>query len=632
LAYLKAARAAGVPAALEVSRSGVGAHVWVFFSGAVAAATARTLGMGLLREAIAVRGRMDLRSYDRLFPSQDVLPSSGGIGNLIAAPLHGRARKDGATVFLDLGTLEPHDDQWAYLSGVHRLSPAEVTRLAGRVGAVKVGGAVDRLAPATSTRTRPEPAAVLGLRLEAGCEVAVSDLTPAALATLKHAASMSNPLFGERQRRRLSTWNVPRFLLSYAETVDGRLVLPRGLGERVESVLKEAGSRVEISDNRTDGEDQNFELAVTLREDQAAAVSDLAAHELGVLVAEPGAGKTVMGCALIAEHGVSTLVLVDRKALADQWRSRIKDFLGVRAGQLGAGRSSLRGVVDVVTLQTLARRQDVADLTAGYGLVLVDECHHLPAAAFENAARQIRARRWIGLTATPYRRDGLDELIHHQLGPIRHTITPPPAGTLGAADAPERLLTVHPTSYAYLGEADPSKPGGMAAIYRDLVADEARRDQVVGDVLEALERGRNCLVLTQWKNHVESLAGKLRDEGRDPVVLRGGMGARERKAALARLEPDEEPLLVVATGPYIGEGFDCPALDALFLAAPVAYKGRLVQFAGRVLRPHPGKATAEVHDYHDGLTAVLASSLAKRAPGYKSLGFPDPRDSMLSRT
>ncbi|WP_226358319.1 MULTISPECIES: DEAD/DEAH box helicase [unclassified Pseudonocardia] len=630
LAYLKAARAAGVPAALEVSRSGIGAHVWIFFSGTVPAASARALGMGLLREAIAVRGRIDLRSYDRLFPSQDVLPSSGGIGNLIAAPLHGQARKDGATVFLDLGTLEPHEDQWAYLSGMHRLSSAEVTRLAGRVGAVKVGGAVESLAPAMSTRTRPRSAAVVGLRLRAGCEVAVSELTPAALGTLKHAASMNNPLFGERQRRRLSTWNVPRFLLSYDETMDGRLVLPRGLGERVISVLEEAGSRVEIADERSDGDSHGFELAATLREDQAAAVSDLAAHDLGVLVAEPGAGKTVMGCALIAEHGVATLILVDRKALADQWRSRIRELLGVRAGQLGAGRSSLRGVVDVVTLQTLARRQDVAELTSGYGLVLVDECHHLPAAAFENAVRQIRVKRWVGLTATPYRRDGLDELIHHQLGPIRHTVTPPPAGTLGAAEAPERQLAVHPTSYEYLGDADPSKPGGMAAIYRDLAANETRTVQVVGDVLEALGRGRNCLVLTQWKSHVETLAARLREEGQDPVVLRGGMGARERKAALARLEPGPAPLLVVATGPYVGEGFDCPALDALFLAAPIAFKGRLVQFVGRVLRPHPGKTTAEVHDYHDEQTAVLASSLAKRAPGYRALGFPNPREVILA--
>ena len=168
----------------------------------------------------------------------------------------------------------------------------------------------------------------------------------------------------------------------------------------------------------------------------------------------------------------------------------------------------------------------------------------------------------------------------------------------------------------------------MSAIYRDLVADDDRTRQVVGDVVAALDRGRHCLVLTQWTSHVERLAEALRTEGRDPVVLRGGMGAKVRAAALKRLEPsaDGAPLLVVATGPYVGEGFDCPALDALFLAAPIAFKGRLVQYAGRILRAHPGKSTAEVHDYHDIATGVLGSSLAKRAPGYTSLGFPDPRN------
>lgn len=169
----------------------------------------------------------------------------------------------------------------------------------------------------------------------------------------------------------------------------------------------------------------------------------------------------------------------------------------------------------------------------------------------------------------------------------------------------------------------------MAAIYRDLVADDTRTTQITTDVHNALGRGRNCLVLTQWTGHLDRLAASLREGGHDPVVLRGGMGARTRAAALARLAPQPAgpPLLVVATGPYIGEGFDCPALDTLFLAAPVAFKGRLIQYAGRILRPYPGKDTAEVDDYHDAATPVLAASLAKRAPGYTSLGFPDPRRS-----
>jgi superfamily II DNA or RNA helicase len=263
-------------------------------------------------------------------------------------------------------------------------------------------------------------------------------------------------------------------------------------------------------------------------------------------------------------------------------------------------------------------------------LVVVDECHHVPAAAFEQAVRQIPARRWLGLTATPYRRDQLDDLIALQLGPVRHTFVPPPAGTLGSrspdAQAPEPVLHVHPTGYRYTGDADPSAPGGISAIYRDLVADGARTTQITDDVLVALSRGRHCLVLTQWTEHLDRLVAALNERGHEPVVLRGGMGAKARAAARARLEPqpDGSPLLVVATGPYVGEGFDCPALDTLFLAAPVAFKGRLVQYAGRILRTFPGKATAEVHDYHDVATGVLASSPGQTRTGLHQPGLPRP--------
>ncbi|WP_257955535.1 TOTE conflict system archaeo-eukaryotic primase domain-containing protein [Nocardioides sp. B-3] len=330
LAYLKAARAVGAPAAPEVSRSGIGAHVWVFFTGPVPAATARQLGTALVREAIAIRGRMDLRCYDRLFPSQDVLHGQGP-GNLIAAPLHGKSRKLGTTVFLDLATLEPYGDQWEYLSTLECLTPKQVTKLTSALRAPTVGARVDR----ASTKTQPNPAPIVHLRLDGTVRIPGSELSPSLYATLKHAASTYNPEFYDRQRRRQSTWNVPRIITSYDETLDDHLVLPRGLHDTATRLIEEAGSKIEVDDQRVSGEPLDLSSTFDLRSQQREAVESLIPHELGLLVAPPGSGKTVMACAVIAERGIPTLVLVDRKTLADQWRRQIQ---GPARHQTGAAR------------------------------------------------------------------------------------------------------------------------------------------------------------------------------------------------------------------------------------------------------------------------------------------------------
>jgi superfamily II DNA or RNA helicase len=622
LAYLKAARAAQVPATLELSRSGTGAHVWIFFTGPVPATTARRIGAGLLREAMALRGEIDLASYDRLFPSQDFLPTSGSIGNLIALPLQGACRKRGTTVFIDLATLEPFDDQWAHLSTLDRLTPRRAEQIGESLRPLQVGPG-RRLRRSAATRTDPPAPTIIRARLGTGLSIERAGLPPALLATIKHAASLHNNDFYERERRRLSTYGIPRVVRCYTEDLDW-LRLPRGLFENISALVAEAGSRLDITDDRPVPEPREIAFDGELSPTQRNAFDAMAPHDLGVLVAPPGAGKTVIACALIAHHRVPTLVLCDRKPLLDQWRTQISTFLGTTPGQLGAGRSKLIGTVDVASLQTLARRDDLEDLLAEYGLVIVDECHHVPAVAFERAVRQLPARRWLGLTATPYRRDKLDDLITMHCGPVRHEIK---HDRLDAArqDLVPRDVLVHETGFEYARPLDLGAPGAITEVYRALVEDRTRTKRITADVDSALRRERNCLILTQWTTHVEALEAELRAQGHDPVILRGGLRAKARKAALERLnDPNGRPVLAIATGSYLGEGFDCPALDTLFLAFPIVFKGRVVQYVGRVLRASPGKTTVEVHDYVDGDVAVLARAHSKRVVAYKSLGFPPP--------
>ena len=620
LAYLDAATAAGIPVTLERSQSGRGGHTWMFFGARVAAASARRLGVGLLRRAMAVRAEIDLTSYDRLFPAQDFV-AKGSFGNLIALPLQGKASRRGNTVFLDPSTLEPAVDQWAHLSSIPRLSPDDVE---GLVESMSEVGAGPQLGGA-ALRTVDAPPAPEVVRGELGAMIAIDriGLPPWLIAELKHLAALHNPEFYEKQRLRLSTYRTPRFIRCYEETLD-RLLLPRGVLSQVESLLADAGTILDLTDVRPSPNPIELSFAATLTEQQHAAVGVLKDHDYSVLVAPPGTGKTVIACALIAHRGHPTLVIVDRQALLEQWTSRLSELVGLAesaVGRLGPGRTRPSGVVDVAMVQSLVRHDDLAELTGSYGFVVVDECHHVPAATFEAAVKRIPARAWLGLTATPYRRDKLEDIIVMQCGPIRHTID---TGEAPGA-ALRRRLMVHQTNHAsaHSGEFH------IQDVFRDLVADDARTALIAAHVAEAVDRGRNCLVLSQWRIHLESLQQQLTAHGLEPLVLRGGLGKRARAGVLAKLnDPATRPFVLLATGSYIGEGFDCPALDALFLAFPLAFKGRIVQYVGRLLRLEDDKHSIEVHDYVDVAIPVLARMHDKRRPAFKSLGFelgPRPR-------
>ena len=616
LAFHDAAIAAGLHPLLERSRSGQGAHVWLFFSQPVPATTARQVGAGLLRRAMEQRAELDLQSYDRLFPSQDTLPTQG-FGNLIALPLHGPSRRRGTTVFLDPATLDPAADQWAHLAGIATTDPEVLERLAVQLDPF---AAPSSPRPARHDRTAPVPP-IVQAELSAGVSIARTGLPAWLVADLKHLASLPNPAFYEKQRMRFSTWNTPRVIRAYRENLD-RIELPRGLLDQTRALLKQAGSDLELHDRRPTPDPVTFRFEGELRPEQQAAVEAIASSEHGMIIAPPGTGKTVIGCALIARHQTPTLVLVDRRPLADQWRARLADFLGLPArqiGQTGGGRRRLSGVVDIAMLQALARQPDNAtELLARYGLIIVDECHHAPATSYEAVLAAATTRRWIGLTATPFRADRLDPLIAFYCGPIRHQI---PAAQTATAELP-RELVIHRTSF----RLDHETPH-IQDVFRALSADQARNDQVARDIGELARQRRRVLVLSQRKDHLEALAERLRAMSLDPVLLVGGRNRRDARAALDTLTErvhQHDGAIALATGSYLGEGFDLPGLDALVLAFPVSFKGKIIQYVGRLFRPDPAKTGITVHDYHDPHVPVLVAMARKRLTTYRQLGFATP--------
>ncbi|MBV9444647.1 MAG: DEAD/DEAH box helicase family protein [Streptosporangiaceae bacterium] len=621
-AYAEAAAWAGVPAAIEISRSGEGAHVWTFFDEPVAAVDARAMGAALLHEAMAIRGEMGMDSYDRFFPAQDYLPRRG-FGNLIALPLEGISRKNGTTLFVDPETFRPFEDQFAFLSSIERMTRRDVVERAEELQPPTVGPAV-RLHRSPLAEEPPPPQTI---KAELGGMLAIrrAGLPPSLLSSLKHLASLHNPEFYSRQQIGLSVWGAPRMLRCYEESLD-RLFLPRGVADRAARLIDKAGSHLEITDLRSTPAELDIAFAGTLRPEQKAAVDAVSAHELGVLVAPPGAGKTVMGCGVIARHRMPTLILVDRTPLVDQWKERLREHLGLGPkdiGQLGGGKKTkLTGRVDLATLQALARADDPAEILAEYGLVIVDECHHVAAKTFAEAIRSIPAQRWLGLTATPRRPDRREEIMFMHCGPVRHKI---PSET----DLIQELH-VHPTRTTIREDIDSNTPGILQSIIIPaLVSDQVRTRQIVDDVVNAIRRSRNCLVMAARTEHVDLLATEITTRGLTPTVLHGSVPAGQRRAILKQLadwDPAHasEPLLLTATASYIGEGFDCPALDTLFLCSPSSSETIITQNVGRIMRELPGKTTVEVHDYADTQVPMLTRMHGKRLTTYKRIGFTSP--------
>jgi superfamily II DNA or RNA helicase len=632
LAFLEVCSQREIPAYLERSRSGLGAHIWIFFDRAASASLARKLGVALLTGTMERRHQIGLDSYDRLFPNQDTMPQ-GGFGNLIALPLQGGPRKEGNSVFIDQD-FRPFPDQWRFLSSVKRVlleRVNEVVRDAERTGnliGIRLsacdGEEIDPWLTPPSRKERPKLIEtslpnVVGVTLGNLVYVDKQALPSSILNRLMRLAAFQNPEFYRAQAMRLSTFGKPR-VIHCAEEFPRHLGLPRGCQSEVVELLEAYGVHVKLADERFSGSLLLVTFRGQLRSDQEDAASALLRHETGVLSAGTAFGKTVVAAQMVAARKTNTLILVHRRQLLHQWRESLSIFLNLplkNIGQIGAGRRRATGTIDVALLQSLNRKGVVDDIVAEYGQVIVDECHHLSAFSFEQILRQVRARYVLGLTATPFRKDGHHPIILMQCGGIRYRVN---ARQQAAARPFRHLVLPRPTNFRFSINVD--RPP-IHEVYKALAADEPRNRLIVQDVLNAVGKGRSPLVLTERVGHLESLASKLEGSIKNLIVLRGGMGAKQLQAVTDRLAriPANEECVILATGRYIGEGFDNARLDTLFLAMPISWKGTLQQYVGRLHRLHCNKKEVIVYDYTDDALPMLAAMFRRRLKGYEAAGY-----------
>ena len=633
LSFLKTCQKLNVPAAIERSRSGKGAHVWIFFSERIPAVLARKLGCHILTETMEHCPGIGLDSYDRFFPNQDTLPQ-GGFGNLIALPLQKRARELGNSVFVNDEWI-PYEDQWAFLSSLQKINLSTVEAIVrqaeskGRIigSHLKI---IEEDDPTPWNRGNSFKSVIQAVNLPESIEIVVgneiyipkNELSPALKNRLIRLAAFPNPEFYKAQAMRLPTHDKPRLIACCSDHAD-YIAIPRGCLEDLCRLLSDLKIKLSLREELQKGVSLKTKFLGKLRDSQEAAATALLKTDMGVLSATTAFGKTVIGAWLIAKRKVNTLVLVHRKQLQEQWIERLTSFLELpkgSIGRIGGGKRKPTGLIDIAVIQSLVRKGIVDEIVTQYGHIIVDECHHLPASSFEQVARATKAKYLTGLTATVTRKDGHHPIILMRCGPIRYRVDAKLAASLRPFD---HTVFVRPTSFFPTKPANEDLRLRLHDLYQEIIHDEGRNQLICSEVISAVQRGRCPIILTEFKRHLDILFEKLSPHIKHLIVLQGGMSTKTLKATTQQIAdvPGNEPRVLLATGKFVGEGFDDPRLDTLFLTMPVSWKGTIAQYVGRLHRLHADKKEVQVYDYADLGVPILEKMFNRRCQGYEAVGY-----------
>ena len=623
----------GINSYIEISRSGNGGHLWIFFEEIISTRLARNLGTAIIKAAMQKRHSIPFESFDRFFPNQDEIPK-GGYGNLIALPLQGRAVKEGHSVFVNESFI-PYEDQWLFLSSIKKVSERVVRStisgieksLPDFVEKDESENETKKINTTISSQENKESlnqsdfSDTVKIVLSNCVQISKKGSSEKALGVLRRTAVFLNPEYFKNLRMHLPLYNIPRYIDCSKEN-DDYLLLPRGNLPKVIEKLEEANAKYEITDERETGQKIDLQFTGKLYDEQKDALKALLKEDVGILSAGTGFGKTVVASALIAERNVNTLILVQSHALLEQWKKAIKQFLDITPGTIAAGKDKSTGIVDIAIVNSLIEKgsDELRHRSYKYGMLIVDECHHVSAFSTENLVASFKAKYVYGLTATPIRRDGHQKIIFYQCGSVLYSTT---TKQMNAAQDFAHYFIPRFSSFHYVPELTESKNPSINQYYEKLISNSTRNELIIADVKNAVKDGRTPLILSERIEHLNILYEKLSNSAQNVIFITGRGTQKQKNETLEKLKavPADESLIILATGKYAGEGFDYPRIDTLMLAMPFSWKGTLAQYCGRLHRNFAGKNEVQIFDYVDYRIPVFDRMYQNRLKGYKYLGY-----------